>query len=447
MRLPRVLFAASLLLLVLSFPGWPARSVQGTSPPTATVQVSPVGTCCKVFNTIFSVNVLLMLPSGQEINGFDVRINYTNAFTSANPGILRALSVSYSSNVFSSSGTVLVDCIDDIAQQGANGCPSDDSSVPGQVHFVEGITGQTLPGPVNGALLFTIDFKVEGVGSSIISVDRANLVNPHPDPSNPQLINPVFIPALKQDGVFGNKGVVSFFNFQTSDTSVTPSIIPNHAVSFDASGSFLGNGSSVSFRLYSWDFGDGSGVSNVTSGAMNTHIFRAPGNYTVSLTVWDQKNETGTVERKVDVLPALGNLSLKVEDERGTVMRGNVVVRVFNSSSFSTPFVKKTVNQDGSIQFNALAPSDNYYLTFSGDTVENSSKTESVLPGWTRLDTVFLTLKPPPADYSGIIYLGTILGGLAIVAGAIIYKKRSLKTGSSNHSGRKAKIRKSLLAY
>ncbi len=442
MRLLRLVLVASLFMLVLSLPGWPAHKVQGTGQQIATVQVSPIGTCCQLVNSIFSVNVLLILPIGQQINGFDVRINYTKAFTSSNPGVLRAVSISYSNNVFSSSGSVLVDCIDDIAQQGANGCPPDDSSVPGQVHFVEGITGQTLPGPVNGGALFTIGFQVKGAGSSIISVDRANLVNPNPDPSNPQLINPVFIPALKQDAVFGNNGVVSFFNFQTSDTSVTPSIIPNHSVSFDASGSFLGNGSSVSFRLYSWDFGDRSGVSNVTSSPTNTHTFSAPGNYTVSLTVWDQKNETGTVARKVNVLPALGSLSLKVEDQRGTVMRGNVVVRVFNSSLFTTPFVKKTVSQDGSIQFNALAPSDSYYLTFSGETVDNFSKTESVLPGWTSLDTVFLTLKQPPPDYSGIIYLGTLLGGLGIVAGAIIYKKRNLKAGSSSYSSRRAKIRK-----
>jgi PKD domain-containing protein len=441
MRLPRLVLVASLFMLVLSLPGWPAHRVQGTSQQVATVQVSPLETCCKLVNSIFSVNVLLILPVGEQINGFDVRINYTKAFTTSNPGVLRAVSLTYSNNVFSSSGTVLVDCIDDIAQQGANGCPPDDSSVPGQVHFVEGITGQTLPGPVSGGLLFTIGFQVKGTGSSIISVDRANLVNPTPDPSNPQLINPVFIPALKQDAVFGNNGVVSFFNFQTSDTSITPSIIPNHAVSFDASGSFLGNGSSVSFRLYSWDFGDGSVASNLP-GPTNSHIFNAPGNYTVSLTVSDQKNENGTVTRKVNVLPALGNLSLKVEDERGTVMRGNVVVRVFNSSSFTTPFVKKTVNQDGSIQFNALAPSDNYYLTFSGDTVDNFSKTESVLPGWTSLDTVFLPLKQPPPDYSGIIYLGTILGGLGVVAGAIIYKKRNLKARSSGHSSRRAKVRK-----
>src|SRR5260370_12716816 len=290
MRLLRLVLVASLFMLVLSLLGWPAHKVQGTGQQIATVQVSPIGTCCQLANSILSVNVLVMLPIGQQINGFDVRINYTKAFTSSNPGVLRAVSISYSNNVFSSSGSVLVDCIDDIAQQGANGCPPDDSSVPGQVHFVECVTGQTLPGPVNGGVLFTIGFQVKGAGSSIISVDRANLVNPNPDPSNPQLINPAFIPALKQDAVFGNNGVVSFFNFQTSDTSVTPSIIPNHSVSFDASGSFLGNGSSVSFRLYSWDFGDRSGVRKVTYSPTNTPTFSPPRNYALSSPVWEQNN-------------------------------------------------------------------------------------------------------------------------------------------------------------
>jgi PKD repeat protein len=267
-------------------------------------------------------------------------------------------------------------------------------------------------------------------------------VNPRPDPSNPQLINPVLIPVVKHDGVFGNQGVVSFFNYQPVDTSITPSIIPNQPVSFDASSSFLGfNGSSTGFRLYSWNFGDGSGVSNVTSRATNTHTFRAPGNYTVSLTVWDAINETGTVTRKVNVLPALGSLSLTVKDQIGTVLRGNVRVRVFNSSLSSIPFVTKTIDNAGGVQFSGLSPGGSYYLIFSGDAVENSSKTELVQPGLTTYDTVYMSVKPGPADYGGLIYVGTILGGLGLVTAAVVYKKRSDKSRSSRPQTRKERIK------
>ena len=443
MRIPRFLLPAIIALLVLSLPGWPARSVHGLGQPVSTVQISPVQTCC-LTNNFFTVNVILVLPAGESITGFDIRINYTDPYSPTNPqGVLQAQanSISYSNNLFgSASSTVIVDCIDGTSYGGSSGCPKEDAPL-GQFHLSEVVTGTGVSGPLSG-ILFSVRFTVKGLGESVFAIDRADLVNPHPDPSNPQLVNPVFIPVVRQDGVFGNTGVVAFFNYQPSDTSVSTAIIPNQPDSFDASASFLGNGSSVSFRLYSWNFGDRTGVSNVTVGPTNTHMFRVPGNYTVSLTVWDQKNETGRVARTVDVLPALGSLSLTVEDERGTVMRGNVVVRVFNTSSSAPPFVEKAVGGDGTVQFNMLTPSDSYYLTFSGDTVENYSKTESVQPGLTSRDTVFLTLKPPPPDYSGIIYLGTILGGLSIVAGAIIYKRRSFKTGSSNHSGRKAKTRK-----
>jgi len=446
MRLPRVLLLASLFLLALSLPGWPARSVQGLNQPVSTVQISPVGTCCRLINDFFTVNVMLLLPSGESINGFDVRIDYTNAFSSANPGVLQARTISYSGNLFSSySSTVLVECLDGTALQGSSGCPSDDAPL-GQFHFSEVISGQSVSGPLNG-LLFSVKFGVTGYGTSVFAIDRANLVNPHPDLSNPQLINPVLIPVLKQDGIFGNRGdgasinqgIVSFFNYQPSDPSITPSIIPNQPVSFDASASFAANGTSLSFRLYSWDFGDGSLVRNVTTGPTITHPFTVPGNYSVSLKVWDTKNETGSVARKVAVLPALGSLALIVKDERGTVLRGNVNVRVFNSSSFSRPFVTKTIGASGDVQFNGLTPGNGYYLTFSGDTVENASKTESVQPGLTTYDTVYMPLRPPPADYSGIVYLSTILGGLGIVTAAIVYRMRSRRDDSSRRSARRAK--------
>jgi hypothetical protein len=106
----------------------------------------------------------------------------------------------------------------------------------------------------------------------------------------------------------------------------------------------------------------------------------------------------------------------------------------------SSTFVTKTVSGSGDVQFNGLTPGDGYYLIFSGDTVENSSKTESVRPGLTTYDTVYMPLRPAPADYSGIIYLGTILGGLGIVTAAIVYRTRS-RRDSSHRPGRGRRTR------
>src|SRR5882672_885704 len=144
MRFPRVLLLASLFLLVLSLLGWPARSVHGLSQPVSTVQISPVGSCCYVVNDFFTVNVMLMLPSGESINGFDIRINYTNAFTIVNPGVLQAKTISASNNLFAPySSTILVECIDGRAIQGSSGCPSEDAPL-GQFHLSEVVTGQEV---------------------------------------------------------------------------------------------------------------------------------------------------------------------------------------------------------------------------------------------------------------------------------------------------------------
>jgi len=417
------------------------RVVNATGQSSSTISISPVQTCCGApdrplqTGESFSVGVNASILIGESVQGFDVRVNYTNPYV-----VLQATGIDYSSNVFSSHSNSgpLTECVDGISKiQNAAGCAGE---TLGQVHFTEAILGQALAGPFSG-VLFRIIFQVSGPGSSIFVIDRSDISNPNPDPSNPQQFHFQLIPLVRNAGFFGNQGVVAFFNYQPQDASISPSLLPNQPVVFDASASFAGNGSSVSFRLYSWNFGDGSAVSNATV-ATTTHSFRAPGNYTVSLTVWDTQNEMGSISRYVGVLPALGNLALIVKNQIGTVMRGNVNVRVFNSSSFSNPFATKAVGASGDVQFNGLIPGSSYYLTFSGDTVESFSKTELVEPGLTTYDTVYLTEKAPPADYSGLIYLGTILGGLGIVLAAIIYKTRSRRVDSSRRSSRKGKSRK-----
>lgn len=413
------------------------RIINAVSPPNSTVYINPQETCCGtpnapyVVNQSFTVSVSVNLASGEAINGFDVRVNYTNPHTAAFKGVLQAVSVSDTSNIFSSyqSTQVPIECIDDILIQGTD-C-QDDSL--GQVHFGEVLAGSEVIGPFQGTL-FVMTFKVTGFGNSTFVVDRANLVNPSPNPNNPQLLNPQYIPVLKYAGIFGNQGVTPFFNFQPADTSVSPSVLPNQAVTFDASGSFDPRNSSMTFRSYSWSFGDKTPRENFTIATVN-HSFPTSGNYTVSLTVIDEKNQTGTLPRRIDVLSALGSIALIVEDQQGTVQRGNVVVNVFNSSSSNVPFASQTINELGDTQFNNLVPG-NYYLTFAGQTITGTSKTETVLPGWTTQDTVYLSIISGSADNSGIIYLGTVLGGLAVVAAVIIYQRRKGKPAAKKRTAK-----------
>jgi hypothetical protein len=383
-----------------------------------------------VKNAPFTVNVDLDLAPGEIINGFDVRINYSNPYTNANPGGLQARSLNYDGNIFGSSGSVGFDCINGLEQQAGNGC-GDDSL--GQIHLQEVLIGKAA---TSGGRLFSIAFLVGGSGRSIFTFDRANLINPNGDPSNPQLIDPVFIPVVKQDAIFGNTGVVAFFNYQPHDTSVSPAILPNALIDFNGNPSFVGNDTSIGIKSYSWDFGN---VCAPVSTALGHCIFPEPGNYTVSLTVVDDRNESGSISRKVSVVPALGSIDLIVKDQFGNVLSQQVTVRIYNSTLSTTPFATNATGSE--VVFKGLSPSSSYYVSFAGATIEDFSKTEIVRPGLTTQDSVYLRLKPPPADYSGLIYAGSLVAGLGILGGAIVYQKRSSKNKSSSRANKRTNTR------
>lgn len=417
--------------------------VHAASQQYSQVYISPVTTCCGSLNVPFNVNdgftvdVDLNLVAGEVINGFDVRINYTNPHSGVAQGILSAQRIDYSTNIFSSYGySVLEQCIDGRSVNNGSGCTTD---VLGQVHFGEFVLGRTLSGPLTGQL-FRVTFQVTGGGNSIFMIDRATVVNPTPDPSNPSQISPQYIPVLTPAAVFSNVGETAFFNFQpdySRDTIMSPSILPNQPASFDATNSFVANDSAIGFKSYYWNFGDGSAPQNVTSPILD-HTFSLPGNYTVTLTVVDTKSQSANVSRKVQVLPALGNLALTVQDQAGTAQRGNVKVQVFNSSTSSLPFFNKTTDANGRVNIKSLIPGT-YYLTFSGYGVVSSSKTETAIPGFTREDTIHVSLVTPPPDYSGLIYLGTILGGLTIITVLIIYQKGKARRTAGKARGQSSR--------
>ncbi len=426
----RLLLLAGLLVLAFTLPSRPVGIVHAQTQSASVVRIDPVGSCCVVKNAPFTVNVDLDLAPGEIINGFDVRINYSNPYTNANLGGLQARSLNYDGNIFGSSGSVGIDCINGLEQQGGNGC-GDDSL--GQIHLQEVLIGKAA---TSGGRLFSIAFLVGGPVPSVFTFDRANLVNPNGDPSNPQLIDPVFIPVVKQDAIFGNTGVVAFFNYQPHDTSVSPAILPNALIDFNGNASFVGNDTSIGIKSYSWDFGN---VCAPVSTALGHCTFPEAGNYTVSLTVVDDRNESGFISRKVSVVPALGSIDLMVKDQLGNVLKQQVTVRVYNSTLSPTPFATNTTGSE--VVFKGLSPSSSYYVSFAGATVQDFSKTEIVRPGLTTLDSVYLTLKPPPADYSAFIYAGSLVAALGILTGAIVYQKRSSKNRSSSRANKKTNTR------
>jgi PKD repeat protein len=413
------------MLLLLSISSPRAFFVAAQSSAVSRIYISPVSICCSMGTPVaagnsVTFNVMLDLAAGQAFNGFDVRINYTNPYSNGPSGTMRVLNLNYSNNVFTSHNPPAPDaeCVDGVGVlSNGKGCAPDDSPSPGQIHFAEGIIGPSVQGPLSAALLFSINFGVMGLGTSQIYFDRWNLVNP-------QNFNPVFVPLVTYSGIFGNTGLVAFFNYSPSDPTVSVSILPGQPTLFDASASVDAVNSSLTPSNYSWNFGDGSGLADTASPTI-THTFSLPGNYSVQLVVTDARR-SGSIARTVSVVPALGGLFLTVQDQTGAPLRSNVIVELFNSSLSSTAFAHKTIDTFGQVEFNGLIPGS-YSVVFSGQTIVKSSRTETIGPGWTTRDTVLLTPVAAPPDYSWLVYVVPLVGGLGILTAVAVVRRRNLQ--------------------
>lgn len=84
---------------------------------------------------------------------------------------------------------------------------------------------------------------------------------------------------------------------QFSYTPGTPLI--NETVTFDASASYDPDGTKI--ISYKWDFGDGTPITSTPQPTI-THTYSTVGNYTVSLTVYDEQGESGSTSAIVTVV-------------------------------------------------------------------------------------------------------------------------------------------------
>jgi len=406
----------------------------------SSVYVTPVQTCC-IFPTnsspIFTVKVKMDLSGAEPINGFDVRLNYTNFYSPVPPahGVVKAISLDYSNNVFVSGGytvTTLASCIDDVTY-GPNGfCAIDDVSA-GQVHVAQAITSTTsatISGPLSDALLFSVTFTVNATGTSLFYLDRAHLSNPGGLPANPH-----FIPVTIRAGVFGNTPLVAFFDYSST---FSPSVLSGVNARFDASASFRSGPSgrvSLSAPHFNWTFGDG--ITNTTSNPVFLHSFTVPGNYTVLLTLTDAYPGIGSFGRVVTVSPPLGTLHVSVKNQRGESIQTFVTVKLYNSTTPVPPLCPtctQTINAGGTVLFGGLTPGL-YTLNATGPGVDPGGKQTQVQVGWPTMETVYLTeIRPPGPSIIPIVIFGVVIGGgLGLVGLGLVVRwrrtRRLMKTG------------------
>lgn len=131
---------------------------------------------------------------------------------------------------------------------------------------------------------------------------------------------------------------------------VSPTANAGLAVIVDqgASVAFDGSGSSDNFGVvgYGWDFGDGA----TATGSSGTHVYATPGDYTATLTVWDDSGNTATDTR-----------TITVQDTQAPVPHGGG---------------DRTVDEGQSLFFDASASTDNVGVTsYRWDFGDNSSAT------------------------------------------------------------------------
>jgi hypothetical protein len=96
---------------------------------------------------------------------------------------------------------------------------------------------------------------------------------------------------------------------------------------------------------YAWDFGDGKSGQGKTA----THTYAAPGDYTVRLTVTDEKGETHAAERALSVGPEVGSgIGLKAEYYDGEAFEGRPILRAerridFKGRDWTTRYLRGEV--------------------------------------------------------------------------------------------------------
>jgi PKD domain-containing protein len=407
--------------------------------------------CCIAPPNLLTVSVHMDLAAGETINEFDVRIDYSHWGTVLCMVCngMTAGSIDFSGNIFDSqSHAPIAEAADGVTLTGDLGWPTDDSPSGGQVHFAEALIGTTLSGGtsgITGALLFKINFYVNGNGASLFTMDRAHLVNP----GTGQAPNPRNLEVETAAGVFANTGIVPFFDFQPV---VGPIILPGEAVLFDAGqGFYSASGAPINSAIanYTWDFGDG--VVNKTSGSPTfQHTYASAGNYTVvlELNATSSGSSVGSFERVVSVSSTLGALDFTVTDAIGSPITkwGAAGVLLYNSSSYTNSFANQVLNAIGEVVFTGLSPGNEaclpplvslrnncqtYFVKIVGPALVTSHTEQfQVMPGWTTMerkgyDAVGVSLSGGGLDTAGIIYLGIILSGIAIVSAVLLYQRRS----------------------
>ena len=371
----------------------------------------------------FSLNVNLNLSSADTVAGFDIYMSYDST-------VLNATLVQWG-NLFPPGRVInITECVNGVAIQG-NGCTILDGN--NVVHLDVAYIDGALSGP-NTWTVFTVQFAVLGRGHSFFTLfsDPINCGESRSQGCIFSALQSSGLPAsvihLTWDGVYSNDGLQAFFN-------VAPALlIVNNPVHFDASDSFRPRNSTDVLK-YFWDL-VGSNT-YVQGGVTIDHTYTATGNYTVHLLVTDF-NSTSTIQRRVEVVSALGGLQVSVKDTNGKDVNQSVTVQLYNGSILVETFTRPAGSTAAFSAPGLVAGS--YRLAFSGSRISSTSKQENVIEGWTTTDIVYLTIQlpnPPGLDLRLYLLLSTIAGSAGIAVFLLVRTRRRNRAAKRVKSARR----------
>lgn len=84
-------------------------------------------------------------------------------------------------------------------------------------------------------------------------------------------------------------------------TAMQQSVMAGQAVHVNAVSSLLGEGAAPTTTRFDWDFGDPDGAYNALTGFNAAHVYDAPGQYVITLTVTNVNRKTSTTQYVVDI--------------------------------------------------------------------------------------------------------------------------------------------------
>jgi len=159
---------------------------------------------------------------------------------------------------------------------------------------------------------------------------------------------------------------VASFTYSPAEPSIDETVI------FNATESSNPGVPEGTVSLYTWDFGDGTGVEKTSP--VTTHVYRLNGTYTVNLIVTDDSSQTDSVQTAVTIRSGMAHILMNITFSPSAAMPGqsiSVGVTVRNVGYFEETFnitAYYDENQIGTETDITLECGANTTLTFTWDT-------------------------------------------------------------------------------